>query len=126
MDFNLEQAKDLINHATNKDCFDYIIQLANITTPIILIFITWGIFIKTPKQNKIIVINEKEIEMLYKAFENFHIFSDAINLYISNKKRKHQNKLDGKKLEDSFAQKKLNLQMLYMNPLKITLSQLVF
>ncbi len=74
MDFNLEQAKDLINHATNKDCFDYIIQLANITTPIILIFITWGIFIKTPKQNKIIVINKKELEMLYKALKTFMFF----------------------------------------------------
>lgn len=105
MDFNLEQAKDLISHATNKDYFDYTIQLANIATPIILMFVTWGIFIKTPKQNKIIVINEKEIEMLYKAFENFHIFSDAISLYISNKKRKHQNELDGKNLEVSFTQK---------------------
>lgn len=83
-----DEIKSLIELITNKGLLDYISLSFNLLTSVAIVFITWYMFVKTPKQNKVIKIQEKEIELLYSAFDNFFIFSDAISLYISNKERK--------------------------------------
>lgn len=106
MNISYEQLEKLIQLATSKDYLDVLAQLANIATTLGIVIITWIIFIYTPKQNRLVKIQEKEIEMLYRAFDSFHNFVDAFGLYISNKHRKYKKIKENKgELEESFSDK---------------------
>lgn len=105
MNIDYEKIQQLVLAATEKDLLDYVVQISNILATVAIGFITWKIFINTPKQNKIIKIQEKEIELLYRAFEHFHNFSDTVSLYISNKNRKYYKLSKQENLEASFSEK---------------------
>lgn len=107
MDLSYEQILEIVAKATDKNWYDYTFLFLNFILSIGLIYVSIHIFIKTPKQNKLIKIQEKEIELLYKAFDHFFIFSDAISLFISNKVRKLQKLHKKESIEESFTQKEL-------------------
>lgn len=104
MNLSYEQLKNLVEIITEKSLIDYILPIGNLLVSIALIILSCYVFIKTPKQTAKSKIHEKEVELLYKAFECFCNFSDAVGLYISNKKRKYRRLSDpsSKPLENNF------------------------
>ncbi|WP_159565431.1 hypothetical protein [Budvicia diplopodorum] len=107
MNITYEQISELIKLSSSKDWIDYISAIAGIFTSLFFVFFGYYTFIQAPKQLVKSKVNEKEVEMLYKAFEHLFIFSDAVGLYISNKERKYK-KLSSNsvvELESSFAEK---------------------
>lgn len=102
MNLTYEQVLTLVTKATEKGTYDYLLLIFNFVLSLALILVSIHVFIKTPKQNKIIKIQEKEIELLYKAFDHFFIFSDAVSLFISNKERKFQKVFNQENIEKSF------------------------
>lgn len=107
MDLSYEQILEIVAKATDKNWYDYTFLFSNFILSIGLIYVSIHIFIKTPKQNKLIKIQEKEIELLYKAFDHFFVFSDAVSLFISNKERKFQKQHNNENIEESFLQKEI-------------------
>lgn len=107
MDINFEQMKALVEMVTKKDWVDYITSIGSLISSLAIILLTCYIFFKTPNQAARGKIYEKEVDLLYKAFDYFCLFADAVGLYTSNKNRKYK-KLstpDNKPLEESFSQK---------------------
>ncbi|UNP87542.1 hypothetical protein MNZ22_11935 [Aeromonas encheleia] len=105
MNLTYEQIELLVNTAAKKDIIDIIIAFGNIIPALLVGLFSYYAFIQTPRQLAKSKIKEKEVEMLYKAFDNFFIFSDAIGLFISNKERKYKKLLTGHNLEPSFSEK---------------------
>ncbi|MDY0924956.1 hypothetical protein SOM41_01170 [Enterobacter sp. CFBP8995] len=105
MDITFDQMKELVEIITQKDKFDYFISVANLIISGCVIALTYYVFFKTPNQTAKSKVYEKEIELLYKSFEYFCSFSDAVGLYVSNKYRKYNNLSDinNLPLEDNFA-----------------------
>lgn len=112
MNLSYEQLELLINKATEKDTLDIFIAICNIIIPFFIGLFSYYTFIQSPRQLAKSKIKEKEVEMLYKAFDNFFIFSDSIGLFVSNKERKYKKLLTQQVLEASFIEKeKKILQM---------------
>lgn len=105
MELNYNQIQDLIILATSKNWYDYLSLIFNVLISLCAIILTYAVFLKTPKQNRRLKIQEKEIELLYLAFDNFQIFTDTINLYLSNKHRRYSKLQNKKQLEDTFLEK---------------------
>lgn len=105
MIFPFDEIKKLIYIFQEKDIFDYMGLLINAATPISIFWLGYYTFNKTPQQLAKSKIKEKEVEMLYKAFDSFFNFSDAIGLFISNKERKFKKNIHGYPLEASFEKK---------------------
>lgn len=88
MDISFEQLQYLILEITKKDIFYYINLITNFIGSILILAISIYFFIKKPNQMAKIRIYEKEIELLYEAFNHFCKFSDKVGLFTSNKYRK--------------------------------------
>ena len=104
MNLSYEQLKTLAEIITEKSLIDYILPAGNLLISLALVILSCYIFIKTPKQTAKSKIHEKEVDLLYKAFESFCNFSDAVGLYISHKKIKYGRLSDpsSKPLEKNF------------------------
>lgn len=107
MDITFEQIKELTEIVTNKDWVDYVTSIGSLISSVVIILLTCYIFFKTPNQTARSKVYEKEVDLLYKAFDCFCLFSDAVGLYASNKSRKYKTLSNprNKPLEDSFSQK---------------------
>lgn len=107
MEINFEQIKELTEIVTSKDWVDYVTSIGSLISSVVIILLTCYIFFKTPNQTARSKIYEKEVELLYKAFDCFCLFSDAVGLYASNKHRKYKTLSDpgSKPLEGSFSDK---------------------
>ncbi|WP_429212490.1 hypothetical protein [Aeromonas veronii] len=105
MDISYEQLEYIINLATDKDWVDISIAICNIAAPLFVGLFSYYAFIQSPRQLARSKIKEKEVEMLYKAFDHFFIFSDTIGLFVSNKERKYKKLLTQQVIEDSFLEK---------------------
>lgn len=105
MDLSYEQLESIIKLATDKDWLDISIATFNIATPLFVGLFSYYAFIQSPRQLARSKIKEKEVEMLYKAFDHFFIFADAIGLFVSNKERKYKKLLEKQALEESFCEK---------------------
>lgn len=107
MEITFDQIKELTEIVTSKDWVDYMTSIGSLISSVAIIFLTGYIFFKTPNQTARSKVYEKEVDLLYKAFDYFCLFSDAVGLYASNKHRKYK-KLsdpDNKPLEESFSDK---------------------
>ncbi|WP_447881760.1 hypothetical protein [Serratia fonticola] len=105
MEITYEQIKEVAEIITKKDFFDYVISIGSLLSSVMVIFLSYYIFFKTPNQIARSKVYEKEVDLLYKAFDSFCIFADAVGLYASNKKRKYDTLSDpnSKPLEASFS-----------------------
>ncbi|PQK90340.1 hypothetical protein [Pantoea ananatis] len=107
MEITFDQLKELTEIATSKDWIDYVTSIGSLISSVAIILLTCYIFFKTPNQTARSKVYEKEVDLLYKAFDCFCLFSDAVGLYASNKHRKYKtlSNLDNKPLEESFSDK---------------------
>lgn len=107
MEITFDQIKELTEIVTNKDWVDYVTSIGSLISSVAIIFLTCYIFLKTPNQTARSKVYEKEVDLLYKAFDYFCLFSDAVGLYASNKHRKYKtlSDPDNKPLEESFSDK---------------------
>ncbi|MFJ5433996.1 hypothetical protein ACIPSR_10540 [Pectobacterium sp. CHL-2024] len=107
MEITFEQIKELTEIVTNKDWVDYVTSIGSLISSVAIIFLTCYIFFKTPNQTARSKVYEKEVNLLYKAFDCFFLFSDAVGLYASNKHRKYKalSSPDNNTLEESFRDK---------------------
>lgn len=107
MEISFEQVKQLAEIVTQKDWLDYLSSIGSLVSSLAVILLTCYIFFKTPNQTARGKIYEKEVDLLYRAFDSFCIFSDAVGLYASNKHRKYKtlSKPTNKPLEESFKDK---------------------
>jgi len=82
-------------------------SIGSLISSLAIIILTCYIFFKTPNQTARSKVYEKEVDLLYKAFDCFCLFSDAVGLYASNKHRKYKtlSDPDNKPLEESFSDK---------------------
>lgn len=109
MEITYEQIKEVTEIITKKDFFDYVISIGSLLSSVVVIFLSYYIFFKTPNQTARSKVYEKEVDLLYKAFDSFCLFADAVGLYASNKKRKYDTLSDpnSKPLEASFSKKEI-------------------
>lgn len=107
MEITFDQIKELTEIVTSKDWVDYVTSIGSLISSVAIIFLTCYIFFKTPNQTARSKVYEKEVDLLYKAFDYFCLFSDAVGLYASNKHRKYKtlSDPDNKPLEESFSDK---------------------
>ena len=107
MEITFDQIKELTEIVTSKDWVDYVTSIGSLISSVAIIFLTCYIFLKTPNQTARSKVYEKEVDLLYKAFDYFCLFSDAVGLYASNKHRKYKKLSDphNKPLEESFSDK---------------------
>lgn len=107
MEITFDQIKELTEIVTSKDWVDYVTSIGSLISSLAIIILTCYIFFKTPNQTARSKVYEKEVELLYKAFDCFCLFSDAVGLYASNKHRKYKtlSAPDNKPLEESFSDK---------------------
>ncbi|MEB8630444.1 hypothetical protein P2G72_11645 [Cronobacter sakazakii] len=107
MEITFDQIKELTEIVTSKDWVDYVTSIGSLISSVAIILLTCYIFIKTPNQTARSKVYEKEVDLLYKAFDYFCLFSDAVGLYASNKHRKYKtlSSPDNKPLEESFNDK---------------------
>ena len=107
MEITFEQIKELTEIVTSKDWVDYVSSIGSLISSVAIILLTCYIFFKTPNQTARSKVYEKEVDLLYKAFDCFCLFSDAVGLYASNKHRKYKtlSNPDNKPLEESFINK---------------------
>lgn len=107
MEITFDQIKELTEILTSKDWVDYVTSIGSLISSVAIIFLTCYIFFKTPNQTARSKVYEKEVDLLYKAFDCFCLFSDAVGLYASNKHRKYKtlSSPDNKPLEESFSDK---------------------
>lgn len=105
MEITFDQVKELTEIITSKDWVDYVSTIGSLISSVAIIFLTCYIFFKTPNQTARSKVYEKEVDLLYKAFDFFCLFSDAVGLYASNKHRKYKTLSDSgnKPLEESFS-----------------------
>ncbi|CFQ39600.1 hypothetical protein [Yersinia bercovieri] len=107
MEITFEQIKELTEIVTSKDWVDYVTSIGSLISSVAIILLTCYIFFKSPNQTARSKVYEKEVDLLYKAFDCFCLFSDAVGLYVSNKNRKYNTLSDSnnKPLEESFSKK---------------------
>jgi hypothetical protein len=107
MEITFDQIKELTEIVTSKDWVDYLTSIGSLISSLAIIILTFYIFFKTPNQTARSKVYEKEVDLLYKAFDCFCLFSDAVGLYASNKHRKYKilSNPDNKPLEESFSDK---------------------
>ncbi len=104
MEITFEQIKELTEIVTSKDWVDYVSSIGSLISSVAIILLTCYIFFKTPNQTARSKVYEKEVDLLYKAFDCFCLFSDAVGLYASNKNRKYKtlSNPENKPLEEGF------------------------
>lgn len=107
MEITFEQIKELTEIVTSKDWVDYTTSIGSLISSVVIILLTCYIFLKTPNQTARSKVYEKEVDLLYKGFDCFCLFSDAVGLYASNKHRKYKTLSNpgNKPLEESFINK---------------------
>lgn len=107
MEITFDQIKELTEIFTSKDWVDYVTSIGNLISSMAIALLTFYIFFKTPNQTARSKVYEKEVELLYRAFDYFCLFSDAVGLYASNKHRKYKTLRDlgSPPLEESFVNK---------------------
>lgn len=107
MEITFDQIKELTEIFTSKDWVDYVTSIGNLISSMAIVLLTFYIFFKTPNQTARSKVYEKEVELLYRAFDYFCLFSDAVGLYASNKHRKYKTLRDlgSPPLEESFVNK---------------------
>ncbi|KAF6638571.1 hypothetical protein HFD95_04160 [Pantoea sp. EKM10T] len=107
MEITFDQIKELTEIVNSKDWVDYVTSIGSLISSLAIIILTCYIFFKTPNQTARSKVYEKEVDLLYKAFDCFCLFSDAVGLYASNKHRKYKtlSDPDNKPLEESFSDK---------------------
>jgi len=105
MEITYEQIKELAEIVTSKDWVDYVTSIGSLINSVVIILLTCYIFFRTPNQTARSKVYEKEVDLLYKAFDSFCLFCDAVGLYASNKNRKYEKLSDprNKPLEESFT-----------------------
>jgi len=107
MEITFDQIKELTEIFTSKDWVDYVTSIGNLISSMAIALLTFYIFFKTPNQTARSKVYEKEVELLYRAFDYFCLFSDAVGLYASNKHRKYKTLRDlgSPPLEEGFVNK---------------------
>lgn len=107
MEITFDQIKELTEIVTSKDWVDYVTSIGSLISSLAIIILTCYIFFKTPNQTARSKVYEKEVDLLYKSYDCFCLFSDAVGLYASNKHRKYKtlSDPDNKPLEESFSDK---------------------
>jgi hypothetical protein len=107
MDITFGQLKEIAEVITQKDAIDYTISIGSLISSVAVILLSFYIFFKTPNQTARSKVYEKEVDLLYKAFDCFCLFSDTVGLYASNKYRKFKalGNVDSEPLDQSFPDK---------------------
>ncbi|MNG68652.1 hypothetical protein D3C79_269880 [compost metagenome] len=107
MEITFDQLKELTEIVTSKGWLDYVTSIGSLISPVAIILLTCYIFFKTPNQTARSKVYEKEVDLLYKAFDCFCLFSDAVGLYASNKSRKYKtlSNPDNNPSEEGFSNK---------------------